>query len=129
MLNRPRVRYHRGRSGEEKKESGTNGSTDGEQSHADDETGGVSNGEPLPVGRRSRNRLERDRRETSSSSSNGSAESPGLSWDPHVAAVLFRMHREMQHIGRQLDLLENILVSQQRLLHAALSQTLAVRIT
>uniref|UniRef100_A0A914W7K7 ACB domain-containing protein n=1 Tax=Plectus sambesii TaxID=2011161 RepID=A0A914W7K7_9BILA len=124
MLNRPRVRAHRGRNGEEKRDAAANGaSTDGEQSHGDDESAGTGQGDHVD-GRRGRSRLERERRETSSSSSGGgSVESPGLSWDPQVAAVLFRMHREMQHIGRQLDMLENVLVSQQRLLRASLTQS------
>lgn len=127
MLNRPKIRTHRRRSGDDKRESGTNGgSTDGEQSHGDESSGG--GGSEHAVARRGRGRLDRDQRETSSSSSGGSAESPGLSWDPHVAAVLFRMHREMQHIGRQLDMLENILVNQQRLLRIALNQSLNVSI-
>jgi len=126
MLNRPKVRTHRGRNGDDKRDGGANGaSTDGEHSHTEDDSGaaaGGGGGDQLSE-RRSRNRSARDRRETSSSSSGGSAESPGLTWDPHVAAVLFRMHREMQHIGRQLDMLENILITQQRLMHATLSHT------
>ncbi len=50
-----------------------------------------------------------------SSESSGGA-SPDVGLDPHVAAVLFRMHRQLQQISRQLDLLEGLMINQQRLI-------------
>jgi diazepam-binding inhibitor (GABA receptor modulating acyl-CoA-binding protein) len=63
------------------------------------------------------------RRPPTSSSSSGSGDySPLVSWDPHMASVLFRLHRQLQHIQRQLDAVEGILDDQRQAVHAALHQ-------
>lgn len=62
----------------------------------------------------------RERRAASGSSSSSGSSPVELSWDPPVAGVLLRMSRELQGISRQLELMERILLSQQRLIHANL---------
>lgn len=72
-------------------------------------------------------RAERWRRDASGSDESSDTGGGEGSWDPQVAAVMYRMHREMQRIGHQLDLMEQMLVTQQRLIHSSLTQLLNPR--
>lgn len=82
---------------------------------------GASNDRPTDEPRRSR-----EGRHSSGTSSESSKDSAGFDWDPHVGAVLLRMHRELQHISRQLELMEGILITQQQLVRNVLVQSNSV---
>jgi len=111
-------RKHRGRGGNNEK-SGSSGEGAGNGS---EDGGNAAEGPPQqddanvaggPSSRRSQRQLSG---ESGSSSSSSGADSANLDFDPHVGAVLLRMHRELQHINRQLELVEGILITQQQMI-------------
>jgi len=115
-------RKHRGRGGsDERREGGGNDSAaEGENApggSAQQPQGG-GNGGAESSSRRSVRQLSGG---SASSSSSSGTDSANLDFDPHIGAVLLRMHRELQHVNRQLELVEGILITQQHMIRGMMS--------